>query len=142
MKPHWLTPWNKHCNYWVTGGWLCCYFIITVGALIVATSQGGCHAQQIEKKSHPEKKIQRRSNFVGLLKNIFFVNGGTMGWFYAKNAPFLNPKMLTSKGYDTVHPNEVIWTSHLFFLIFSDWTNHFAWFKKLLNYDCICLTWC
>ena len=59
---------------------------------------GGCHAQQIEKKSHPEKKIQRRSNFVGLLKNIFFVNGGTMGWFYAKNAPFLNPKMLTSKG--------------------------------------------
>ena len=47
----------------------------TVSVLIVAMGQGGCHAQQIEKNYSPSKRIKRRSNFVRLLKIIFFVVG-------------------------------------------------------------------
>ena len=41
--------------------------VTTVGVLIVAMGQGGCHAQQIEKNYSPSKRIKRWSNFVRLL---------------------------------------------------------------------------
>ena len=77
-----------------------CDFIYksTVGVLIVAMGQGGCHAQQIEKNYSPSKRIKRRSNFVRLLKIIFFCCGVPCGDFPSKSLLF-NPCRTNKKNY-------------------------------------------